>query len=132
MAVKFTEEELRTMHFALEQHYGEPVRPVSEYCKALETWKDCIQKLNATKPHQDEKVGTIMGYQGAEYHQHLDHIYVDIKKSNLLFRLIYVGEDFRPVRCPVHDGRIHFDTTIPCPNGCDHTGWCFEPEKEKQ
>jgi hypothetical protein len=55
---------------------------------------------------------------------------VDIRKSCLLFRLIYAGESLRTRRCPIHEGRRSGCALEPCTAGCSFgsniTGWLPE------
>lgn len=51
---------------------------------------------------------------------------VSIRKSNLLYRLLYKGEALRSSPCPAHKGKWSglgsFDEPD-CPHGCGFTGW---------
>lgn len=128
-----TDAEAEAMREQLAKHYGEPVMPVSRYCRALETWAARIEELN--RPGYTDR-------QGSAYWRHLGHILRDIRKSNLLARMIYGGEPLRTRECPVHKGRwtgITENTVVPAPEspigfksidakcGCGGTGWLPEP-----
>lgn len=97
---------------ALERHYGEPVMPISRYCDALGIWADVVSR-NATSAL-------------AKAARAFPAIHLAIRKSNLLARLLYDGQQLRSMPCPEHDGRWSgcFDH---CPHGCTDnenvTGW---------
>lgn len=98
-------EEVEEMLAELSAHFGEPVRPVSHYCKALDAWG---------------KVADIKDYRS---------IRAEIMKSNLLARMIYGGEKLRTKQCPRHHG-VWFGVPgmIECEYDCGGTGWLMEPE----
>lgn len=106
-----TEEEAKALLQKLSEHYKEPVMPISKYCSALKTWVSCIEERN-----KDGSRG-----QGFEYHTHLRAILRDIRKSNLLYRILYRNDPFRIEKCPEHKG--HWSGIQKCPHGCDSTGW---------
>ena len=59
-------------------------------------------------------------------------LWIDIRKSCLLDRLIYAGEPLRTRRCPIHEGEWSgLWRDEPCPEGCSFgaqlTGWIAEP-----
>jgi len=103
-------EQLKQILRELQDFFGEPVLPVTKYCKALYTYLD----LRAEK---DEKFAEMYGF-----------LNVSVNKSCLLDRLIYCGEELRTEKCPTHDGiwsGCDFDQKITCcrgPCGCI-TGW---------
>src|ERR1044072_5926927 len=118
---KLNDEQVRSMLSDLEQHFQEPVLPVSRYCGAFSRWFDCIKHGDGS-----ERLGT-------ELMNALDAIHLAISKSSLLWRLIYVGERFRTKRCPVHDGTwsgLESDTNM-CPHRCHLTGWIYEGKADK-
>ena len=92
---------------ALEKYYGEPVRRISDYCKAFSTWFK------------------VTGQEGVE---------MAIVKSNLLYRLIYLKLPLRTRKCPKHQGRWSGCTPDPCSEGCtvagNNTGWLPDDEKD--
>lgn len=100
----------------LGRHFGEPVLPVSRYCAALRAWVKQIELLNEGEPR--------LGH-GARYHALLGRILVDIRKSNLLWRMIYAGEPLRTQPCPEHKGKHHGG--YGCAHGCGESGWLPEP-----
>lgn len=104
-----TDEEAEEMLKKLSKHFGEPVMPVKRYCRALNTWADCMYKIKAEP-----------------YYKYLFSILRDIDKSNLLYRLIYVGEEFRTEKCPQCEGRWNGSVMIginKCKYECEGTGW---------
>lgn len=55
---------------------------------------------------------------------------VAIRKSNLLYRLLYGGEPLRTQPCPEHQGvwsGIGTPDKPDCPHGCGFTGWLPNP-----
>ena len=114
-----TDEQAQEMLDRLEEHFREPVLPMSRYCKEFETWMRCISDLakNSKSPQNEH---------GASYAPHISRIWTDIKKSNLLARLLYAKEPLRTRRCPVHNGR--WSGIGDCEHGCDETGWIREAE----
>jgi len=100
--------------------HGGPVRPVNEYCAALEAWRNAIHEAHARgEPDWDNLIEAI------------DTVELSMKKSNLLYRLIYLGEKLRTKPCPIHKGHWSGCSPDPCPEGCssgsDITGWLEEP-----
>jgi len=57
----------------------------------------------------------------------LDDADLQIRKSNLLARLIYGGQKLRTQMCPEHKGEWTGPRPDPCPHGCGFTGWLPEP-----
>lgn len=125
----------KMMKEKLKQFYGEPVMPVSEYCKAFDDWIAACQE--AHKEYEDEIEGTGVGrgsppplWEVREYIWKLRAL--DIGKSSYLARRIYGGERHRTRKCPVHKGHwsgLPFDPPL-C--GCDLTGWLPEPPEEPE
>jgi len=66
----------------------------------------------------------------------INQVSLMIRKSSLLFRLIYCGEKLRPTMCPEHKGEWSGLEMPPipehgiegnvCPHGCHLTGWIPE------
>lgn len=57
------------------------------------------------------------------------HVFLMIRKSSLLDRLLYGGEKLRTRKCPQHEGTwsgLEHNGNI-CPHGCHLTGWLPEP-----
>lgn len=121
---KLTEEEVLAMRERLARHYGEPVRPVSEYCAAFRTWAEELQARQERRKGTDEE----------KYDGWVDALSValsQVSKSSFLDRLIYVGEKKRTKMCPEHEGRwigLQNDMHDICLHGCDKTGWLPEDD----
>lgn len=132
-----TKEQADEAMAALQEFFGEPVRPVRQYCSALETWMRCLEIDAGMRPSQIPQGFTPRGKGGREgYVTMLGAIRRDITKSNLLARLIYGGQPLRTRPCPLHKGRWSGCHPEPCPHGCSDgtniTGWLPEegtPEK---
>jgi hypothetical protein len=90
----------------LQKYFKEPVMPVSRYCDALQTWGQAIVDRD--------------GYE-AELPAAINGVFLAIRKSNLLARLIYGGEELRTRKCPEHEGR--WSGIGICRHGCGETGW---------
>lgn len=114
-----TDEEAQKALQALREHYRQPVLPLGRFCDALKTWFRAIEKRNIDPALHDPHRSP----QGKDYHTVLRLIERDIRKSNLLYRLIYEEQKLRTDQCPVHKG--HW-TGADCE--CDGTGWLREPE----
>ena len=126
-----TEEQAQGLLDVLKRHYKQPVLPMSKFCDAISTWFRCIERVNRKEQeaNPDEKTWRS---RGARYYDQLRNIERDIRKSNLLARLLYSGEKLRTRECPEHKGKWS-GCAAPgqgCPHGCGHTGWLPEPEVE--
>ncbi len=100
-----TEIEAKAMLAKLSEHYGEPVLPLERFCYALTTWS----RLSENKLPL-----------------------LQIKKSNLLFRMIYLGEEPRAVQCPEHLGKwsgCKPPGACVCQTAGNVTGWLPNSEK---
>lgn len=120
-----SEDEAQAMLQKLHAWYRQPCLPVSKYCDALQTWSERYLEI------QGEHAETLEERleKAREVEQWLIRFRIDIRKSNLLYRLIYLGESLRQRPCPVHHGRwygLHPDT---CPHDCGHTGWLPNEEE---
>jgi hypothetical protein len=100
----------------LEEHFGEPVQPVSRYCGSLETWASAVRQ-NPDMARLSQSIG---------------EVFLAIRKSNLLARLIYGGQKLRTRKCPVHKGHwsgcVFEDPGCGCLDGSNVTGWLAEAE----
>lgn len=94
-----TEQEALSLRKQLEEHYGQPVMPVDEYCRKF----DQFFALKEVQAH--------LGEEGMRHVQDLRMF--AIGKSCLLHRMVYCGEEPSTVPCPVHKGKW---------SGC-HFGW---------
>jgi hypothetical protein len=114
-----TNEQATDMRRELARHYDEPVMPASEYCEKFETWVRAVEELNR---------GGGARAHGSEWVSFAQRIMQDVRKSNLLYRLLYLGEPLRTRKCPMHGGSWS-GVPVPgeeCPHGCGHTGWLPE------
>lgn len=102
----------------LAQHYGEPVRPVSAYCEAFEQWFDII-RTTALARAKDDPLRTL----GEALNGVAFTLPLAIRKSSLLWRLIYGGEPLRTERCPTHWGVWSGLPSFGNDCECDLTGW---------
>jgi hypothetical protein len=126
-----TDERAAEMLQELRTHFKEPVFPMSHFCDSMRSWFECIVQNNTNQelivdPKHPE-------YQhGHEYHGLLRRLEIDITKSNLLWRLLYGGQQVRKTKCPEHKGHWSGCAPEPCEHGCsnglDITGWIPEPE----
>lgn len=91
-----TDEEAQAMLKQLSEHFREPVMPVSKYCAALDTWHRALitEGSGRSKSSSNEELASMVS-----------HVFLQIRKSNLLYRLIYAGETLRTEKCPDHKGR---------------------------
>lgn len=105
----------------LEEHYREPVYPVSHVCRAVRLWVDQIIDLNQQPPDEAHP-----SRQGAKYWDALNVIWVDVQKSNLLGRVLYRREPVRTRPCPVHKG--HWTGAGPQYASCSCQGCGWLPE----
>jgi hypothetical protein len=114
--------EAEAMLEQLSQYYGEPVKPISQYCEAFRTWRKAIQAAYEREPEGPWKCQ--YGDMARDIHETSLHV----AKSNLLARLLYEGEELRTEPCPVHKGRwsgcAWGDDACPhCMSGSNITGW---------
>ena len=118
-----TEAEAQELIKRLEQYYGAPVLPLPNFCRAMSIWMDCILKNNT-----DSSLLRATPNHGHRYFGFLEEVYVDIRKSNLLARLLYGEEPVRSRMCPIHKGHWDGDAMFfkKCPHLCDGTGWLRE------
>ena len=117
-----TDEEAEVLRKQLEEHYDEPVMPISRYCNALRRWARCIRERDWDREKSGEK--PLHG----GYGKVLETVLMDIAKSNLLWRLLYCGQQFRTQQCPEHKGSWDGHAMLSgCSHQCDGTGWLREP-----
>jgi len=117
------DEEAQELLKRLEQYHGQPVLPLGSFCRAMRVWMDCVVKNNT-----DPALLQAGHNQGNKYFNLLDQLYIDIRKSNLLGRLLYAKEPLRSRMCPIHKGHYNGDAMFfnKCPHPCDGTGWLRE------
>lgn len=80
----------------------EPVRLVSDYCTAFRDW---VRAISEAVERGDFDWDENMKEKWRERVEVLQGAEIDIRKSNLLYRLIYLGEQLRTEKCPRHKGR---------------------------
>ena len=80
------------------------------------------------KPSErDYQLDHLRGYESAA--ESANYTFLQIRKSNLLARLLYEGETLRKQRCPEHKGKwsgIEGGPDSVCPHKCQLTGWIQE------
>lgn len=111
-------------HAVLEEHYREPVRPISEVCKGITTWLDAIhdEHLEDSDDYSLHQIALACdGFHGL-------FLSATANKSNLLYRLLYLRQPLRTKKCPTHDGHWSGygwpgEGTCECAVGLDLTGW---------
>lgn len=105
-------------------HYNEPVMPLSKFCNAIITWANIISE-NCRNNQETHSNGIKRIQQGDAYHNYLFKIIIDIQKSNLLYRILFLEEEPRKNKCPIHNGHwsgIEWNDSK-CQYGCNLTGW---------
>lgn len=122
-----TEERAQELLVELADHYGQPVRPVGDYCQALRDWVQvCAQHDKEVEEGTRTTPSPLAGV-------NVFTIELGIEKSNFLARRIYGGEPTRKTKCSVHQGRwsgcVWGDNMCPegCMSGSNVTGWLPEP-----
>jgi len=123
-----TDSEAEAMLAALRKHYRQPVMPLRKYCEAFQAW---ARALAENEPATGDGSRRTDGLVAAT-----DLVFFAIRKSNLLWRLLYAGEKVRTRKCPVHKGRwsgVSHLGTCSCQAGYNVTGWLPDgpvPESE--
>jgi len=110
--------------FLKEVEAGTPVMPVSFFCSFLEEWASVYGR-----PVPEER-GPNDNAERQALAEKARFVFLQIRKSNFLWRRIYRGEPTRLVPCPSHKGRwsgckLPEDTECKgaCMYGSDVTGW---------
>jgi len=85
--------------FLEEVKSGIPVMPVTFFCNFLKKWGELCGTPYPTENFEGENQKRRETYDAARL------LFIDIQKSNLLWRLIYAGEPVREEPCLVHKGR---------------------------
>jgi hypothetical protein len=101
----------------LSAYYGQPVKPVGDFCATIRKFVNTVIEAS---DHPD----------ACKYDNKADRLasaILDVEKSNLLYRMLYLGEEPRTKRCPVHKGRwsgcVFEDGHCECQHGANVTGW---------
>ena len=101
---------------ALSKYFGEPVCRVSFICDSFRQWFSVLK----TQGHRVDY----------PWVKDISNLELAIYKSNLLWRLIYEGQNLRKKECPTHKGAWSGCSSEPCPDGCTDginiTGWLPE------
>jgi hypothetical protein len=79
---------------------SEPTVPVSRVCESMMAWAQVMEENGGTENGMLSS-GLASGLTPALIRQ----VRWAMSKSNLLYRLIYLGEPLRTEKCPTHDGR---------------------------
>jgi hypothetical protein len=100
-----------------------PLMRASEFCAAFYGWAKAIDEAL-----RDPDVSDYEKDQLRPISEHLAALYIPIRKSNYLWRRIYLGQKHRTKKCPNHKGRwsgyLAFDDPkCACQSGYDATGW---------
>ena len=88
--------------------------------------KDYFARANAEERQVNEREYKLMELKRYEAEaEKTGHVFLQILKSNLLWRLLYCGEELRPTRCPEHKGKWSGieGPDYQCPHKCHLTGW---------
>jgi hypothetical protein len=122
-----TDTEAEAMLRRLSRHYRQPVMPIRRYCNALRTWMAVRRKKQRDfeKAHPDDT-----SYPN-QWVNHLRTVDVMISKSNLLYRLLYLGEELRTEMCPEHKGKQHMGVLLNNSCECNGTGWLPNAPKQE-
>lgn len=150
-----TQEEAEAALVELSKFYGVPVMPINRYCAALDLWAGAIAErfyeaarraypgLRAEYNSEEERTATEAYLRDCEQdkvpwevmaarreNEAVARVFLMIKKSSLLARMLYGGEPLRTKRCPEHDGKwsglewtMRDGSSNVCPHGCQLTGW---------
>jgi hypothetical protein len=118
---KLPEEQVQTMLAQLREHFGQPVMPIGVYCEGFRNWVRAIEMaVERTTGGRQENHKNML--------RRIEAVRLDVTKSNLLYRLLYLGETFRTEPCPVHKGEwsgcVGPEQACPhCMSGINVTGW---------
>jgi hypothetical protein len=124
-----TEDEVA--RFLEEYKAGIPVMPVTFFCEFLEKWAELYGVPQKEERNEGENKHR------AEFVERVRDVFLQIRKSNLLWRTIYRGEAPRTEPCPIHKGRwsgCNIPEETPCRGACmsgnNVTGWLPLVKKE--
>ena len=103
-----------------------PLDP-SPFCDKMDAWAEaCGTPLETDDEHTLEW--------RKEFRTHWNYIRLAIRKSNLLHRLFYGGEEVRTKQCPIHKGKWsgcklpeEMECKGACADGSNVTGWLKPP-----
>ncbi len=133
---KTSEEEIDRFMKAFEE--GTPVLPIRFFCDALTKWATIFgEKLRVpteawTRP-QDPHYFERENESRRKFSEQAHQVFLKIRKSNLLWRMLYEGEKPRSNPCPHHNGRWsgcklpeEMECKGACADGLNVTGWLRE------
>jgi hypothetical protein len=104
----------------LSRRHRKPVMAVEKYCEAMNIWwRVFMEKFH--KQYKADKARGGTGTSDGLSMESLRWVHLSIRKSNLLYRLIYLGEKLRTRPCTTPHGR----TNDVCKD-CDGTGFLRE------
>ena len=122
--MKLSEEPVQSMLSQLKEHFGQPVLPLRTYCAAFHTWARAVEE----GAEREKALGGRKTSDLQEMSRRIENVRLDIVKSNLLYRLLYLGEKLRTEMCPIHKG--HWSGCPGQKDACPHctvagnvTGW---------
>lgn len=103
---------------------GIPIMPVTFFCDFLKEWAGLYgAPLPGEENPEENKRRRELG-------EKIQHVFIQITKSNLLWRRIYRGQPVRTEPCPSHKGRwsgCQLAETTECKGACmdgsNVTGW---------
>lgn len=104
-------------------YYGEPVRPVSQYCDAFRDWFKALKDKFEREDSGDEYLPDFRDEALREVIEAARGLELPIYKSSMLYRRIYMGERLRTEMCPTHKGRWVGLPSLGNECECDLTGW---------
>src|SRR5215216_1892787 len=90
---------LENIQFVTGSFMGERKATVNEYCKALDEYIAAISEEH--KEESEDWPSKQLKQLADDYRQH----FITIRKSNFLYRLLYLGERVRTEKCPEHKGK---------------------------
>ncbi len=97
---------------------------------AHEAYRSALKSADKYTPSLDPRFYDLLSAEKTA--ESVGHVFLQIRKSDLLFRLLYRGEELRSTPCPEHKGRWsgleHPDNR--CPHGCQFTGWLPNAKSE--
>jgi len=120
---------------------GAPVLPMPFFCDALTQWANLFRKEPPPQgPHPafpdipvDPEDHLREVKERREFADMADRVFLRIRKSNLLWRMLYGGEKPRSTPCPKHYGRWsgckmpeEMECKGACADGINITGWLKE------
>lgn len=122
-----TDAEAEALLKKLSEHYQQPVQPIDRYCEALRTWEHAIRD----RAQRSAEAKSRSAQDDLKMAQDVNHVFLQIRKSSLLARLLYGGEKLRSKMCPVHQGKWSGleHSGNECHHGCGLTGWIAEPKE---